>query len=61
MLLVTYLLHIVTLGDTNILGNGTKGPRLGGVIFPTMYNGTQHYFFKLKDLPKARGQHVHET
>jgi len=61
MLLVIYLLHIISLGETNVVWNGTKGLSLGGVILLTMCNSTQHYFFKSKDPPKTRSQHVHET
>jgi len=61
MLLVTYMLHVITLEETNVLWNGTKGSRLGSVIFSALYNNTHHDLFKSKDPPKTRGQHVHET
>jgi hypothetical protein len=61
MLLATYLLHIITLGETNVLQTGTKGPSLGSVIFHIMCNSNQRYFFKSKDPPETSGQRVHET
>lgn len=55
------MLHVITLEETNVLWNGTKGSRLGSVIFSALYNNTHHDLFKSKDPPKTRGQHVHET